>query len=278
MIEFAIMKPWDSPRALFSLLCGLFFVASLPCSQAGNPSLPHYETGLANINRLAADLCRALKPEYRRTIQAMPVIEESTRVPTIRPVEISGGPQVMQGVSITSGFVDLVNYVGHAKAIDASSRGFFKSYMERLASASATKPLPFPADHSKADAWTLDTMNLQVSHFNQMVGALIAIDLSHHYLGHYKKYRGQLRDAQDRPLPINAIITQAEWRAAVLHGARNALDCGLGVDGLRALFEGINKMPVRPPWTLYFLPDNANVAKINRELQKLEKDFFLADY
>ena len=36
-------------------------------------------------------------------------------------------------------------------------------------------------------------MNHQASQFNQMAGALIAIEMAHHYLGHYKKYEASLK-------------------------------------------------------------------------------------
>ena len=36
--------------------------------------------------------------------------------------------------------------------------------------------------------WTDNVINDQMSYFNQMVGFMMAINLSHHYLGHYAKY------------------------------------------------------------------------------------------
>jgi hypothetical protein len=51
------------------------------------------------------------------------------------------------------------------------------------------KPLP---NLSKPAYWTDAVLNEQASNFNQMVGAMIAIKLAHHYLGHYKKYAAKL--------------------------------------------------------------------------------------
>ena len=60
-----------------------------------------------------------------------------------------------------------------------------------------------------------------------------------------------------------------------MEGAQKALDCGLGVEGLEVLYDSIGVMPKRPAWTVYFLPAKAKVSKIKRDLNKLEKDFFL---
>src|SRR2546425_848506 len=114
-------------------------------------------------------------------------------------------------------------------------------------------------------------MNHQVSHFNQIAGALIAINMAHHYLGHYQKYASQLVDAQNHSVPINSVLTLEEWREAVLKGARNALDCGLAVDGLKMFYDGLDKMPNRPAWSFYFLPKDADVAKIKKDLDQLER-------
>ena len=44
------------------------------------------------------------------------------------------------------------------------------------------------------DCGTEDLLNDQQSNFNQMVGMVLAIELSHHYLGQYKKYSDTLAE------------------------------------------------------------------------------------
>jgi hypothetical protein len=44
---------------------------------------------------------------------------------------------------------------------------------------------------------------------------------------------------------------------------------------LRCVFECLSQSPQRPPWAAYFIHAKADVSKINRELMRLEKDFFL---
>jgi hypothetical protein len=120
-------------------------------------------------------------------------------------------------------------------------------------------------------------MNRQASHFNQMAGALVAIDLAHQYLGHYSQHAQEFAPDSTAPTPVNMLITEQEWREAVMRGANNALACGLGVEGLRALFDGFDRMQSRPAWAAYFIHPKANVNKISSELRKLERDFFVVD-
>ena len=73
---------------------------------------------------------------------------------------------------------------------------------------------------------------------------------------------------------VNNLMTSAEWDESLKCGAAHALDCGFGVDGIKALYDCINKMPKRPVWTQYFLPEKANVSKVKILLEKYEKDYF----
>jgi hypothetical protein len=157
------------------------------------------------------------------------------------------------------------------------NRGFLKKYLANLAFESGDRALPELETSFDKKAWAFNTMNHQVSHFNQIAGALIAIDMAHHYLGHYKKYASQLIDAQKNSVPINSLLTQEEWHEAVMKGARNALDCGLGVEGLKILFDAFDQMPTRPAWAIYFVPPHVKVAKIKRDLDKLGNSFFIGE-
>jgi hypothetical protein len=131
----------------------------------------------------------------------------------------------------------------------------------------------FPA-LSQRDLWSLRMTNEQLTRFNQIAGTLVAINMAHHYLGHYKKYKSQLTDKNGASVPINSVITVGEWNDALTAGAMNALECSLGVDGIKSFFECIDKMPQRPLWSAYFLPPRANVHKVNSHLTRLEKVHF----
>ena len=112
---------------------------------------------------------------------------------------------------------------------------------------------------------------------NAHKGTLLAIEMAHHYLGHHKKYGPPASAAGNAPEPFTEKLTEKEWREAVFKGARNALDCGLGVDGFRAILAAVEKLPTRPKWSAYLVHPKADISKLSRELEKLEKDFFLVD-
>lgn len=183
----------------------------------------------------------------------------------------------MRAVFISAGFIDLMNLVSHAKAIDSIQKGYFENYILILSKETGAKELaPLPQSDDKKYN-TEDIINAQRSYFNQMVGMVLGIELSHHYLGHFKKYADKLEDASGKPVPINDLLTPSEWDESLREGARVALNCGFGVDGIKALYDAIAKMKQRPNWTSYFLPKNVKVDKIKKDLEKLEKRFFAGD-
>jgi hypothetical protein len=238
-----------------------------------------YETGLTNILKIASELHIALDPRKQQGVQAIPVYLEQVSTPCITPIEIHDGAEARKTVQISAGFIRLMNSVAHAKALSETDE-LVKAYAARLASMAGDTALPSVTQGlDPAKAWDFETMNIQASQFNQMAGALVAIDLAHHYLGHYKKYSAQLATTTPgSPAPaINNLVSEKEWREAVLKGAKNALDCGLGVDGLKTLLQCIEAMPSRPEWSAYFVPSKANLPKITKDLQRLENDFFLVE-
>jgi hypothetical protein len=75
-------------------------------------------------------------------------------------------------------------------------------------------------------------------------------------------------------VPINLLLAPAEWDASVKAATLNALNCALGTDGPKALFEAIDKMPNRPAWTAFMVPPATDLKKLNKQLKKYEDDFF----
>ncbi|MDB6030031.1 MAG: hypothetical protein JWM16_369 [Verrucomicrobiales bacterium] len=232
-----------------------------------------YETGYSSITRISADLYKALDKKKRANLMPVPVLLEKNPTPFMEPSTYSDGTNFWQAVYISAGFVDFLNFLAHAKAMEGEGQGEFKRYVGGLGSANVTPPPFQPVSNDKG--WSFDTMNHQVSQFNQMAGALIAIEMAHHYLGHYKKYEARLKDAQGNPIAINTLVTPQEWQEAVMKGARNALDCGIGVDGLKAVLETMENKETRPAWSIYFVPPQAGIPKVKRQLTMLEKDFFM---
>jgi|SRR6185503_4567842 len=236
-----------------------------------------YELGFPNVTNINTDLVRALEPSKRRQVSSNTLLLGSVRLPCVAsaPGENPDGPG--QPVCISACFVDFINRVAHAKAMDEAERGFFARYTMRLAEDPRTSLAPdFDALLPKR-VWDFNTMNRQASHFNQMVGGLLGIDHAHHYLGHYRKHAHCFDRQTALPQPINAMVTEEEWRQAVLEGARNALACGLGIDGMKAIFQCFGQMQTRPPWAAYFIHPQADVQRMILELVQAERDFFAMD-
>jgi hypothetical protein len=220
--------------------------------------------------KITAELHQALDNSKRRSVSAQTIlIDEAT---TTRCVGSTNSV-----FRISTGCIGLLNRLSHAKAIDETRPGYFKQYSTSLANTLLGKQPSTSQSVADAELWNFDTMNHQVSNFNQMANTLIAIEFAHHYLGHYKKHGPKLTDAAGTPVPINACLTEKEWHEAVVKGARNALDCGLGVDGLRNLFAAFDQMPTRPEWAAWFIHPKARVSKLDGELAALERDFFLVE-
>lgn len=264
MNGFRLSRPFIAP-----LLCGA--LCASPLRSPAGPDEPAYEMGFRNVTRLHSDLLVALDRKQRPLAPPQLALLAAVRLPCV-----ASGPASATGatVRVSAGCIDLLNRVAHARAIDQSQRGFFAGYSIHVAQLTRNTPVPDFDTRAAREAWDLDTMNRQASHFNQMAGALVAIDLAHHYLGHYRDRASEFPADAAFPMPITAVITEQQWRAAVLRGARNALDCGLAVDGLKALFEFFDQMPNRPAWAAYFIHPQAKVSKINAELVRLEQDFF----
>lgn len=258
----------------FSALLAFAMTSTLHAEEDGAAGTPKYATGYSATMKLGADLYSALKPKYREEISSQPISLETDVMPTVKPMEYPDEKKPMRMVFISVGFLDLINHVAHAKAIDKIEPGYFEKYVLSLAEEKGETSLKELPKISDKRFWTDDVMNEQLSNFNQMAGMLVAMNLSHFYLGHYKKYEEKLNADAKRGEIINNLLTSEEWDNSLKAGAAHALDCGFGVDGIKALYECINKMPKRPVWTVYFLPEKTNVSKTKSVLEKYEKLYF----
>lgn len=258
-------------RTLALLVSG-FLCASLQ-ALAQSSDGHTYKTGYSSIMKLGKDIHHALKPEYRDLISPQPISIDTDVTPSIRLLYLPETPKPERGVWITAGFIDLVNNVAHAKAIDAKDRGYFKRYIDLLAQESGKNMLsPLPND-SEPKYWTDKMLNEQQSNFNSIVGMMVGIKLAHHYLGHYEKYQARLESNSGNTQAINLLLSEQEWEAAFRLGVRNALEAGCMTEGVIPFFEAIDKMKVRPPWAIYFLPDNAKFPKLKREMERIQARF-----
>jgi hypothetical protein len=238
-------------------------------ASAVTTSTPHTYLGtVTSALKIGSDLYETLDAKYQRSVEPAPITLVPMDLPAVAPTE----DNMRRQVTISAGFISLINRIAHAKAIDKIEPGYFDRYILSLSDDSKGGfPPPLP-NIDNPRYWNDDVMNDQGTYFNQMMGLTMAINLSHHYLGEYHKYRDQM--SGKKIVPINNFLTTSEWERSVKVATENALECAFGTDGGTMLFAAISRMPHRPAWAAYILPENVNVAKLNKKLAKYEYDFF----
>ncbi len=258
----------------FLKLAGLMSMLALSgWAQSDSPDGHTYKTGPSSIMKLGKDIHNSLKPQYKEQISPQPISIETDPTPALKVLFVPDEPKPFRGVGISAGFIDLVNNVAHAKAIDRKEKGYFNRYIDLLAQekgASMLRPLPNDANPKY---WTDAMLNEQQSNFNSIVGIEVAVELAHHYLGHYDKYKGRMMDKEGKATPINELLTPEEWDQAFRIGLRNALEAGCMIEGVVPFFEAFDKMKERPPWAVYFLPENIKFAKLKKEMERQQRRF-----
>ena len=231
-----------------------------------------YANGFAITVKIAENLYEALPAKMGDQLDPRPVNILVSDQPFIGPVAVTDENKVSREVSISEGLIDLMNHLSHAKAVDSIEPGFFDRYVKNISLNGGDRlNLPEIVD---ARYWTEAVKNDQMSYFNQMASMLMAINLSHHYLGHYAKYGDKLPRPDDLMRPINQFLTSAEWESSVKAGAVNSLSCALATSGVQALFEAIDRMPRRPAWAGYIVPSFADLKDLNKELGSYEDGFY----
>jgi hypothetical protein len=262
--------------ALLLSLTGIISVrADEDLDPAGSANAPTYkESGYSAMMRIGSELYKTLDAKHQPKVHIQPISLDTDVTPFVKAVEYPDEDKPLRIVFVSVGFIDLLNNVAHAKAIDKIQKGYFEKYVLSLGQETGEKSLKELPNLSDKRFWTEEVMNEQLSNFNQMVGMVVGMKLSHHYLGHYQKYHSQLADTGGKATSIFGLLTPNEWEQTLYAGARNALDAGYGVEGVKSLYEAIDKMPARPAWTSYFLPEKVKVSKVKKELERIESDFF----
>ena len=258
-----------SMKILISVVSALVLFAGIsPVQAAATDEL----TGFSETIRVGDQLFQALDEKKRKDVAPHPVALETELKPYVRSGEFEHEGKSLKVVFISAGFMELVRNIAHAKAIDGVEPGYFQKYVTLLADDKAGVP-PLPnADDVRFGAEPI--LGKRQDYYGQMISMVMGIELSHHYLGNYRKYSGKLADQPGNPTPLNSLITKSEWEKAVDAGSDNALNAGYSTQGVRALYEAIEKMPTRPAWTAYFLPPTAKVDRLSQRLAKVEKKFF----
>ena len=84
---------------------------------------------------LGSGLYQSLAPDYRKSLLPEPVQVEPMKAPVIMPAEGGDGGKSAREVKISVGFIDLMNHIAHAKAIDRIQPGYFQQYVVNLSRA-----------------------------------------------------------------------------------------------------------------------------------------------
>lgn len=252
-----------------------FFLATGVFAQPNSPDGLTYKSGYSAMMRLGRDLYSALKPEHREMLSSQPVSLDLDVTPFVRLLYFNypDEPKPMRGVWVSAGFIDLVNNLAHAKAIDRIERGYFKRYIAILEQETGEKSLrPLPND-TNPSYWTEDVLNEQLSNFNSIVGIVLGVKMAHHYLGQFDKHRAELLDERGDARPINNLLTSKEWDEALNKGVRNAMDAACMIEGVVPFFEAFDRMKKRPAWASYIIPDNMKFSKVRKDMERIQKRY-----
>ncbi len=224
--------------------------------------------------RIGHDLVAALDAKFQTALlpEAVAIVHSDKPVMASIPQNGQGLPRQ---VTVSSGFIDLLNHLAHAKAIDRIEPGYLNKYVASLARQGNDENPVAPPNMNDARYWTDAVMQDQVSFFNQMISMTLALSLSHIYLDHYDKRAFQ--EPNGMPFAVNNQITANDWRASVSHAALNSLDCALPAEGAQTLFACIDQMPRRPAWADYIVPQGVNIKKLNQQLTQYEHDYYCGD-
>ncbi len=266
------MRFWRSVLIRFSAV--MFCLVPGLSAWAEGEHIHSYTSGFSAAFKAGGELYKSLDPKDRQYLFSQPISLETPEAPQVNPIESNDDNLVMRQVALSAGCIDLLNRVAHAKAIDKIQPGYFDKYLENLSRENGEGSLLELPNIVNKEFWSDDVMNEQMSYFNQIIGMVVAINYSHHYLGHFSKYASKMVDAAGQPIPINNFLTPDEWDKTIRAAAVNSLNCALATEGIEAFFDAINRMPRRPSWTLYFLPKGVDVKRVNEQLTKYEKDYF----
>lgn len=262
---------------IFIVATSLAFASGARGADDASPKNEHaYPSGWSAVSKLAFDIHKSLKPEYRELIHNQPVSLETDVKPSVKLEEYPDEKKPLPMIFISLGFVDLINNLSHAKAISAKikkDKNYYDKYVELLATEKGDKELTALPNIENDAYWTDDMMNEQISNFNSIAGILVSINFAHHYLGQYHKYEKQIMTTNGNTVPINKVLTPDEYEKAFAAGVRGALEAGIFIEGLTSFFEAFDKMKTRPEWAVYFIPENVKFAKLKKTMSKIQADF-----
>src|SRR4051812_3741458 len=111
--------------AVILVWCAWIFTPRFTPGQSNVADGHAYKTGYSSIMKLGRDIHNSLKPPYKEMITQPPISIDTDVTPFVRVSYVPEEPKPERGVGISAGFIDLVNNVAHAKAIDRKEKNYF---------------------------------------------------------------------------------------------------------------------------------------------------------
>jgi hypothetical protein len=250
----------------------LAFILLLPLGLCAGTYEPFdYKSGFSTIQTLGRDIYSLLEPGEKAIISPQPISLDTSRKPFVRLLYLKDGADTVRGVWVSQGFIDLVNLLAHAKAIDKQRKGYFIRYLKLLEAVGDSIP-PLP-DGTNPSFWTDTMLNEQLSNFNSIMGIVVGINLAQHYLGYYEKHAAKLKDDEEGRVQLNKLLSAEEWQRSYQHGVNNAMLASCMTEGFLPVCEGLNSMKHRPDWANYFFPEKTRFETMRKDLLKLQRKF-----
>jgi hypothetical protein len=253
---------WPYFLALFLLSAAL---------RAGPYEPSDYRSGFTTIQTLGRDIYNSLEPQEKAMISEQPISLDTSRKPFVRLLYYKEGSEISRGVWVSQGFIDLVNQLAHAKAIDKKRRGYFTAYLKLLENSG--EKIPALPDRDNPNFWTEIMLNEQLSNFNSIMGIVVGISLAEHYYGMYEKYKDQIKEDESEIIPLNKFLSREDWERAYRRGLQNAMLASCMTEGYLPLCEALSNMTHRPSWSNFFFPEGIRFSAMRKDMVKLQRKF-----
>src|SRR5277367_1504283 len=91
-----------------------------------------YPSGMEIAAKIGNDLVASLDPKFQKMLSPEAISMEQLEAPVMSPIQGNHRGLLCQ-VSVSTGFIDLINHIAHAKAIDRIQPGYFSQYVADLA-------------------------------------------------------------------------------------------------------------------------------------------------
>jgi len=131
---------------LKQLFVAAWLVLLLPALGAPEAGGHGYDGSVSQARQLGSDLYQTLDAKYKKNLYSQPVQVEPMKAPVIVPSEGGESNKSLRLVKVSAGFIDLMNHIAHAKAIDRIQPGYFQQYIVNLSLAAEGDAPPEPPD------------------------------------------------------------------------------------------------------------------------------------